>query len=80
MKYKGIKLGAIFAIMLLISMAFVPFVGAQTAQDVDETTWIDCPCSQGVGIANDSGANIDVIELSGAEKENFVILFWKMKP
>jgi len=69
---KGMQLSAVLAVMLLISMAFVPFVGAQTAQDVDATTWIDCPCSQGVGIADDSSANVDVIEWSGAEKEKFI--------
>jgi hypothetical protein len=72
MKNKRIQIGVVLVVMLLISMAFVPFIGAQTAQDVGATTWIDCPCSQGVGIADDSGANVDVIELSGAEKEKFI--------
>ena len=56
MKPKGIQLSALLMAMLLIGMAFVPAVGARTAQDVSVATSIDCPCSQGVGIAEDSGA------------------------
>jgi halocin C8-like bacteriocin domain-containing protein len=65
---KGIQLSALLMAMLLIGMAFVPAVSAQAAQDVGATTSTDCPCSQGVGIADDSGAKVETTELSGVKR------------
>ena len=69
---KGIQLSALLMAMLLIGMAFVPAVGAQAAQDVSAATSIDCPCSQGVGIADDSGAKVETTELSGVKRNKAI--------
>ncbi|MEA1999856.1 MAG: hypothetical protein U9N61_11125 [Euryarchaeota archaeon] len=65
---KGIQLSALLMAMLLIGMVFVPAVGAQTAQDVGVTTSTDCPCSQGIDIADDPGAKVKTTELSGVKR------------
>ncbi|MEA1895092.1 MAG: halocin C8-like domain-containing protein [Euryarchaeota archaeon] len=72
MKPKGIQLSALLMAMLLIGMAFVPAVGAQAAQDVGAATSIDCPCSQGIGIADDSGAKVETTELSGVNRNKAI--------
>ena len=69
---KGIQLSALLMAMLLIGMAFVPAVGAQAAQDVGAATSIDCPCSQGIDIADDSGAKVETTELSGANRNKAI--------
>ena len=69
---KGIQLSALLMAMLLIGMAFVPAIGAQAAQDVGAATSIDCPCSQGIDIADDSGAKVETTELSGVNRNKAI--------
>ena len=70
MRNKGMQLGAMLVVMLLMSMAFVPAVNANAVQDVDIATSIDCPCSQGEDLADcgcSGECDITTVQLSGSE-------------